>query len=135
MALQTSAAADNAMLDGFETGLSASPVLKIRTGSAPANCAAADSGTVLATLALPADAFAAASSRSKALSGTWTDASADASGTAGHFRLYLNDGTTCYAQGSVTVTAGGGIMTVDSTAFTAGQGFTITAFTLAMNNA
>jgi hypothetical protein len=135
MTLQTSATVANAMLDAFETAIGVSAVLKIRTGAAPANCAAADSGTVLATVTLPSDWMAAASSRSKAKSGTWQDSSADATGTAAHFRLYASDGTTCHAQGTVTATGGGGDMTVDNTSFATAQNFTITAFTLNDNNA
>lgn len=135
MSLQYSVAVRNAKLDAVETAIGASAILKIRTGAAPATCATADSGTVLATLNLPADYMAAAASGSKAKSGTWEDASVDATGTAAHFRLYASDGTTCHAQGTVTATGGGGDMTVDSTSFTAGQGFTITGFTLNAGNA
>ena len=69
MALQLSAAVRNAMLDAIETTIGTSAVLKIRTGAAPASVATADSGTVLATLTLPSDWMAAASSGSKAKSG------------------------------------------------------------------
>ena len=135
MSLQYSVTVRNAKLDAVETAIGVSAVLKIRTGAAPANCAAADSGTVLATLNLPSDYMAAASSGSKAKSGTWEDTSADAAGTAAHFRLYASDGTTCHAQGTVTATGGGGDMTVDNVVFAAGQGFTITGFTLNAGNA
>jgi hypothetical protein len=130
MALQFSASVRNAILDQIESTIGTSAVLKIRTGSAPANVATADSGSVLATLNLPSDWMAAASSGSKAKSGTWQDTSADATGTAAHFRLYASDGTTCHMQGTVTATGGGGDLTVDSTSFTSGQSFTITTFTL-----
>lgn len=135
MAFQFSTTVRNAMLDAIETAIGTAAVLKIRTGAQPANCAAADSGTVLATLTLPIDYMAAASGGSKAKSGTWEDASADATGTAAHFRLYASDGTTCHAQGSVTITGGGGQMEVDNTSFATGQAFTITAFTIAAGNA
>jgi len=130
MAIQLSTSVRNAVLDQIETTIGTSAVLKIRTGAPPANVAAADSGTVLATLNLPSDWWAAASSGSKAKSGTWEDTSADATGTAAHFRLYASDGTTCHLQGTVTATGGGGDMTVDSTSFTSGQSFTVTTFTL-----
>lgn len=135
MALQYSVAVRNARLDTVESTIGASAVLKIRTGAAPANCAAADSGTVLATLSLPADWMAAASSGTKAMTGTWSDSSADATGTAAHFRLYASDGTTCGAQGTVTATGGGGDLTVDNTSFATGQAFSITSFTLTAGNA
>lgn len=130
MSNQFSAAVANAMLDAIETTIGASAVLKIRTGAAPANVAAADSGSVLATVALPSDWMAAASGASKAKSGTWSDASADATGTAAHFRIYAADGTTAHWQGTITATGGGGDMTVDNTSFAVGQSFTVNTFTL-----
>lgn len=135
MALQYSVAVRNAKLDAVETAIGTDAVLKIRTGAPPADCATADSGTVLATLTLPTDYMAAASAGAKAKSGTWQDTSADATGTAAHFRLYASNGTTCHAQGTVTATGGGGDMTVDNTSFAAGQSFTVSTFTLTAGNA
>jgi hypothetical protein len=134
MALQYSTPVKNARLDAVESTIGASAIMKIRTGAAPANCAAADTGTVLATIALPADWMAAASAGSKAKSGTWSDASADASGTAAHFRIYASDGTTCGMQGTVTVTGGGGDVTLDSVTITAGQQVDIASFSLTSAN-
>lgn len=134
MALQYSVAVRNAKLDAVETAVGVSAVLKIRTGAAPANVAAADSGTVLATLSLPSDWMAAASSGTKALSGSWADASADATGTAAHFRIYASDGTTAHIQGTVTATGGGGDMTLDNTSIASGQSVTVTSFTLTAGN-
>ena len=108
MALQLSTSVRNARLDAIETTVGVSAILKIRSGAPPADCGTADSGTVLATMTLPSDWLAAASSGSKAKSGTWQDTSADAAGTAGHFRIYDSGGTTCHLQGTVTATGGGG---------------------------
>lgn len=130
MALQFSAGVRNAILDVIESTIGTTAVLKIRSGAAPATVATADSGTVLSTLTLPSDWMAGASSGSKAKSGTWEDTSADATGTAAHFRLYASDGTTAHMQGTVTATGGGGDMTVDNVSFASGQAFTITTFTL-----
>ena len=129
MTIQLSVAVRNARLDAIESTIGVSAILKIRSGAAPANCAAADSGTVLATCNLPSDYLAAASSGAKAKSGTWEDTSADATGTAAHFRLYASDGTTCHMQGTVTATGGGGDMTVDNTSITSGQTVNVTGFT------
>lgn len=134
MAIQLSTTVRNARLDAIETAIGTSPIMRIRTGAPPANCAAADTGTVLATLTLPSDWMAAAASGSKAKSGTWEDTSADATGTAGHFRIYDSGGTTCHMQGTVTATGGGGDMETDSVSFTAGQSFTVTTFTLSDGN-
>jgi len=135
MTLQLSVAVRNAQLDAIETAIGTSAIMKIRTGSVPASCATADSGTVLATLNLPSDWMAAASSGAKAKTGTWQDTSADATGTAAHFRIYASDGTTCHMQGTVTVTGGGGDMTVDNTSFTSGQSFTVNTFSITRGNA
>lgn len=134
MALQLSTAVRNASLDAIETTIGASAILKIRTGAPPANCGAADTGTVLATLNLPADWMANASGGSKAKSGTWQDLSADASGTAGHFRIYASDGVTCHMQGTCTATGGGGDMELDNTNIAAGQQITVTTFTITDGN-
>lgn len=128
MTVQHSVAVRNARLDAWETAIGTSPILRIRTGAQPANCAAARSGTVLATVNLPSDWMAAASGGVKSKSGTWEDTSADATGTAGHYEIIDSTGTTCHEQGSVTATGGGGDMTVDNTSFAAGQPFTVTAF-------
>lgn len=133
MAFQYSVTVRNALLDSIETTISTAPTLEIRSGAAPANCAAADSGTVLATMTLPSDWMAAASAGAKALAGSWQDASADATGTAAHFRIKA--GATCHIQGTVTATGGGGDMTLDSVSITAAQQVTITAFTLTAGGA
>lgn len=135
MAIQLSTNVRNARLDAIETTVGASPILKIRSGAAPATCATADAGTVLATMTLPSDWAAAASGGSKALLGTWQDASADAAGTAGHFRIYDSAGTTCHIQGTVTATGGGGDLTLDNAVLAAGQSVTINTFTLTDANA
>lgn len=134
MTFKKSDAVANAELDAIETAIGTSAVMKIRTGAAPTNISDADSGTVLATLSLPSDWLAAASSRSKAKSGTWQDTSADAAGTAAHWRIYASDGTTQHLQGSVTATGGGGDLTVDNVVFAAGQNFTINSFSITAGN-
>jgi hypothetical protein len=128
MPFQFSTTVRNASLDAIETAIGTGPTLQIRTGTVPANCAAAATGTVLATLVLPSDWLAAAASGAKTLLGTWQDTSADATGTAAHFRI--NQGATCHIQGTVTSTGGGGDMTVDNTSFSTGQQVTVTAFTI-----
>ena len=135
MTIQLSTTVRNARLDVIESTIGTTPILRIRSGAAPANCGTADSGTVLATLTLPSDWMAAASGGAKSLAGTWQDTSADATGTAGHFRIYDSTDTTCHLQGTVTATGGGGDMTVDNTSFASGQQFTVTTFTLTDGNA
>ena len=85
-------------------------------------------------MALPSDWMAAASGGTKAKSGTWSG-TADAAGTAGHFRLKDTTDTTCHMQGSVTATGGGGQLELDNVVIASGQTITITAFTLTAPNA
>lgn len=134
MSLQLSVAVRNARLDAIESAIGASAVLKVRSGAKPATCATADAGTVLSTIALPADWMAAAASGVKEMSGTWADSAADAAGTAGHFRVYAADGVTCHAQGAITASGGGGEMEIDNTVFAVGQAFSVTAFAIAEPN-
>jgi hypothetical protein len=129
MAVQLSTTVRNARLDVIETTIGASPILRLRSGTPPTNCASADTGTVIATMTLPADWLSAASAGSKAKAGTWQDASADASGTIGHFRIYDSGGVTCHWQGTCTATGGGGDMTLDNNVVTSGQTITVVTFT------
>ena len=133
MAFQFSTATRNAALDAIESAIGSTATLEIRSGAVPANCAAADAGTALATITLPADWLAAASNGSKTFLGTWTDTSADAGGTAGHFRVKA--GGVCHIQGTVTLTGAGGDMTLDNTNIAAGQQVTITSFTITAGGA
>lgn len=133
MAIQLSVAVRNARLDSIEATLGTGPILTIRTGAAPADCAAANSGTVLATIMLPSDWAAAASSGSKAKSGTWQDVAADATGTAAHFRIHDSGLAACHMQG--TVGQGSGDLSLDNTALVAGQTLTINSFELTDGNA
>lgn len=126
MTVQLDATCRNAFLDALETQIGVSPHLKIRTGAQPATCATADSGTVLADITLPSDWMAAASGGTKAMSGTWQDASADATGTAGHWRIY-DSGGTCRMQGSCG--QGSGDLSLDNTSLVATQQFNVTGFT------
>jgi hypothetical protein len=136
MALQFSVAVRNARADVLESTVGTLPILRIFTGSPPANCAAADSGTLLAEMTLPSDWMAAASSGSKAKSGTWQDASANNSGNAGHFRIYDSTGATCHHQGTCSASGGGGDMILaPSVVLTAGQSFTVNTYTINEANA
>lgn len=134
MSLQYSVAVRNAQLDQVEAIAGTSALFRLYTGSAPADCATAASGTKLVEIGCPSDWMAAASAGSKAKSGTWS-ASAVASGTAGYWRIYDSAGTTCHAQGTVTLTGGGGDVTLDNTNIQSGQTVTMNSFTLTAANA
>lgn len=131
MAVQLSVTVRNARLDAVESTIGTAPTLEIRSGSQPADCAASDSGTLLASMTLPSDWMSAASSGIKSKSGTWQDTSADASGTAGHFRIKKSG--VCHMQGSVGM--GSGDLQLNDTALLVGQIVTITLFSLGDGNA
>lgn len=127
MALQYSIAANNARLDSIETTAGASAKLRVYTGTAPANCAAAATGTLLVDIALPADWMNAASAASKTKLGTWTGTAA-ATGTAGYFRIVDNAGTTCHIQGTAGMS--GTDLILDNSSIATAQSVTVNTFTL-----
>jgi len=127
MARQYSTSVRNAQADAWESTIGTAAVIKIRTGSQPSTCATADSGTVLATFSLGSDWASAASSGAKTLNSLPISATASATGTAGHYRIYASDGTTCHEQGSVGT--GSEDVVIDSTSITSGQTVRITAYT------
>lgn len=133
MPVQMSTDVRNAMLDSIEAIVGTSPIMKVRTGPPPANCAAADAGAALATVNMPSDWMLAAALGQKQKSGTWQDLLADADGDAGHFRIYASDGVTCKFQG--TYGTAGTDMIGDSIEFNTGQTFTVITFTLIAGNA
>lgn len=96
--MQLSVPVRNAILDAYETAIGASPKLRFHTGTMPANCAAARTGTLLQDMALPADWMAAAASGQKAISGSW-QATIAASGLVGYYSIVDTAGTTCHEQG------------------------------------
>lgn len=135
MAIQLGVAARNARLDAIETAAGTAALLRIYSGAMPADCATVASGTLLVEMSLPSDWMAAASSGSKAKAGTWQDASANATGTAGYYRIYDSGGTTCHVQGTVTATGGGGDLTLDNTSIASAQSVTVTSYSWTDGNA
>lgn len=127
--MQISTPARNAAVDGVVDLLDAGGAgsLKIFTGTIPATPAAADTGTLLATLPLSATAFGAASSGTATAATITSDTSIDATGTAGYWRMYSGAGT-CILQGSVGVS--GADLNLDSLSFVAGGTVSITSFTV-----
>lgn len=134
MAYQLSVAVRNAQADQFETTTGTAPVLRFYTGAQPADCATAPSGTLLATFSLPSDWLNNGASGAKTKLGTWSGA-ASAGGTIGYFRIWDTAVANCHAQGSVTVTGGGGDMTVDNNVVANTQVITVTAYTHTMGGA
>lgn len=128
MAFTDNDAFANALLDWIGDHFDGA-TLEFRTGAAPgANNAA--TGTVLASMTLPTPAMAAAASRAAAKNGTWQDPVANATGTIGHFRITSASPAGRVWEGTVTVTGGGGDITVNTLSANAGDVVTITAVNL-----
>lgn len=135
MSIQLSIAVRNARLNAIETEVGTAPIVEFRTGSAPATCADASTGTLLAASALPSDWMTAAAAGAKAKNGTWT-ITGIAAGNIGYFRIMkAGSPSECDLQGTVTATGGGGDMTVDNIAIAAAQVATVNTFTLTDGNA
>lgn len=135
MTMQFSVSVRNAQLDAIETDTGTSAKLMIYTGSPPISCAAAATGTLLVQFNLASDWAAAASGGTKILNNLPIGTPGSVTGTAGYFRLYKSDGTTCQAQGTVTLAGGGGDIIIDQLTITSGQTVTITAATFAQGGA
>jgi len=139
MSVQLSTGIRNAQLDAIESTVGTAPILRLYSGSVPANVAASiGAATLLAEGTLPSDWMAAASSGAKAKSGTWTltGQSGAGSGTAStFFRLWASDGTTDHIQGTVSGSGGGGDMTLDNNSIANAQTVTVSTFTLTAGGA
>lgn len=115
MTLVLSDGAARALLDsGLATAFPAGSILEERSG-APPGPNAAPTGTLLASVTLPATPFAAAAGRLKAKSGVWAGvgAAGAGSGTAvGHFRLKLagDSGAADASQVRLEGTAAGAVI-------------------------
>lgn len=134
MAIALAISTRNARLDAIETDAGTAAKLMIYTGAMPANCAAATTGAKLAEFDLASDWAANAGGGAKVLNNLPLSTTGAAAGTAGYFRLFKNDGTTCIMQGTVTATGGGGDMTLDNTSIASGQSVNVTAFTITDGN-
>lgn len=134
MAVQFSVSARNAMLDAFETQVQSSAILEVRSGSQPANCAAADSGTLIAQLQLPADYLSAAATGTKDKLGTWTGVSS-AIAVMGHFRMKNSAASTTHAQGAITSAGGAGDLKFDTIDAVSSQTITISSWLFTAGNA
>lgn len=118
------------MANQIESLVGTSPKLQLRSGAPPANCAAVDTGTLLCEMTLPSDWLGAASAGAVSKSGTWsgTGATGISPTNAGHFRVKDSAGTVCGLQGTVTLTAGGGDLTMDNPSIADGQAVSVNSW-------
>jgi len=123
MSMTYGAASRNAKATAWGALLN-SGYIDIYTGAKPANADSAATGTKLARLTFAASAFGAAAAGVITAAAIADDASADAGGVAGYFRLLKSDGTTAVADGDI-----GTELTIDNTTIVAGGRVRCTSFT------
>jgi hypothetical protein len=134
MALSFSDALRNARANAITAACDAgsgAAVLEVRTGSKPASPDDSATGTLLASITLNDPSFSSASDGVITLddSPALTDSSADATGTAGYFRIKTSAGT-AVVDGTVTATGQGGDITLNTTSIVSGAAVTITGGTI-----
>lgn len=127
MGITLNTALRNQQVDAVGTDLN-SGFIDIYTGSRPADPNTAPTGTLLVSLALNADAYAAASGGSASKNGT-VSGTAVANGTAGYAQQ-RNAANTRWMYGTLTVSGGGGDVELDSTSISIGQVIALTSSTI-----
>ena len=117
-------------------------IINIYTGTPPADCEAAATGTLLGTCVMNTTPFGAATNLNpnaqideNAIS---DDTSADTTGTAGYFRVYSTSGgtdatkTNCHIQGTAGEAADSADMTLDDKNIVVGGTISITDYKIVM---
>jgi hypothetical protein len=127
LSTQISTASRSAACDAITALIGASATVKIYTGSAPTHTSDAATGTLLGTLTMSATPFGAASSGVATANSITSDTSADASGTAGYFRVSTSGGTVIFQGTCGTASTN---MVFDNATIVAGGTIAITSMTL-----
>lgn len=122
-------AACDAIVDTIDGGTPPGRI-EHRTGSQPTNVSDASSGTLLGTNLFSNPAFGAASSGVATANAITSDTNADASGTAGYFRIYTGAGgdTAALCQGNTGTS--GADMNFDNNVIVAGGTIAISSMTI-----
>lgn len=135
MALSYSTTLRNSRLDQITSTVGNAGVLRIYSGTVPANVGTAlGAQVILAELTCGSPFAGSASSGVLTANSITQDSSANATGTASFFRLFTSGGT-AVAQGTVTATGGGGDLTLSTTSITSGQPVQVTSFAITEGNA
>lgn len=114
------------IVDAIDAGVTGGTIA-IRTGPQPTNVGDADSGTLLGTLTFQKPAFGNAATGVATAAPITSDVSADASGTAGHFRI--KDSTPAIHSDG-TCGMGSGDLSFDNNVIVAGGTIAISSFTV-----
>ena len=132
--VQYSVAQRNSAIGTLSTTVGAAGVAKLFTGTQPATCATADSGTLLASWTFTATFAGAAASGAVTVNNPATPGStAVAAGTAGYFRIYTS-ALVCVMQGTAGLTSGFD-WNLTNTNISSGQVVTFSSMTVTAGNA
>lgn len=129
MAIQYSVTHRTNAMTQLITDIGTSCVIKIFTGSIPATCATADTGTLLVTFAGNASAFGTAATGVLTVNAV-ANATASDSGTAGYFRIYPTSATTTNAVMQGTCGTSGTDMILTNATVTTGNTIQFTSMTV-----
>lgn len=130
--LKLSTAARSSMMTALNTAIGTSCQWRIYSGTQPAGPDSAATGTLLAELTGNASAFGTVSNGVLTASAITQDSSANATGTAGYFRI-LTSGSVAVIDGDVGTS--GADLNLNSTAITTGAIVQISSATFTAGNA
>ena len=116
-------------MDDIVTKVGTSGKIKIFTGTVPATCATADTGSLLVTFTGNASQFGTTSAGVLTVSAI-ANAVASGTGTAGYFRIYPSSDTTTNAVVQGSCATSGSDMNMTSTSITSGQTVVFTSQTI-----
>jgi len=132
MTISYAVALKNLRLDQITSQIGASGLLRIYSGSVPANAdTALGAQVLLAELPCSATFAAGASGGTLTANAITTDASADATGTAAFFRITTSGGT-AKVQGSVG--AGSGDLSLNTVSIVAGAAVSVSSLVITAGN-
>lgn len=129
MAIQYSLTHRTNAMTQLNTDIGANAVIKIWSGTAPANCGTADTGTLLVTFAGNAGGFGTVGSQTLTASAI-ANAVAGNTGTAGYFRIYPSAATSTNAVVQGTCGTSGTDMILTNTSINSGQTCAFTSMTI-----
>ncbi len=136
MAVRLSTGLKTYALDsGLGTAFDTTGRINVYSGTQPATADTAATGTLLGTLTLSSDSFAAASSGAIAINSVTSDTSADATATAGYVRFYRTGDTAPGSTGNGTTDRRldlliGTDISMDNTSVVTGGTIALSAYTL-----
>jgi len=132
MALSYRTSLRNTMLQALADDVGTSGILRIYSGSVPADITVALAGqAVLAEITCNASQFGTISGGVLTVSATTQDSSANTTATPTFFRVFKSDGTTAVLQGSASV--GSGDLNLSSS-ISVGQTVDLTSWTITEGN-